>query len=211
MKIEAEIQQIVVKERIIQQSEELTQAYNATLSVWARVLELFDKDTEGHTRRVTDLVVRLTRAMGIPEKQIGNIQRGAILHDLGKLAIPDGILHKAGELTQAERKIMRKHPQHAYEMLSDIPFLHSAIDIPYCHHERWNGTGYPRGLRREEIPLAARIFSVVDVYDALISDRPYHQAWKSESAITYIIHEANRKFDPQVVKVFIKTEINRQD
>ena len=201
----------MIDEVILRPSEELTQAYDATLLGWARVLELRDKDTGYHTRRVADLVVRLARAMGITEEQIADARRGAILHDIGKLAVPDAILHKAGDLTHAERKIMCKHPQHAYEFLSDIPFLHSAIDIPYCHHERWDGTGYPRGLRGEEIPLAARIFSVVDVYDALTSDRPYRQAWKSEDAIVYIMHEANRQFDPQVVEVFLKMKISGPD
>ena len=176
-----------------------------------RQLDRCLKSIGGHTRRVTNLVVRLARAMGIPEQQIVKIRRGAILHDIGKLAIPDAILHKASKLTPAEKKIICKHPQLAYEMLSHIPFLHSAIDIPYCHHERWDGTGYPRGLRGEGIPLTARIFSVVDVYDALISNRPYHPAWKSEDAIVYIMHEANRQFDPLVVEKFLKMKTSRKD
>jgi HD-GYP domain-containing protein (c-di-GMP phosphodiesterase class II) len=178
-------------------------AYEATLEGWARALELRDKGTEGHTRRVVELAVRLARAMNLSEEQITPLRHGALLHDIGKMAIPDNILHKAGPLTLFEQEIMRQHPQYAYDMLAPIHYLHPALDIPYCHHERWDGTGYPRGLHAEEIPLAARIFSVVDVWDALTSDRPYRPAWDSENALNHLRENAGKQFDPQAVEAFI--------
>ena len=142
---------------------------------WVSALDLRDKETEGHTQRVTILTERLARIMGVVGDALINITRGALLHDIGKMAIPDGILLKPGELTDEEREVVKKHPVYAYNMLKEIEFLHPAIDIPYCHHEKWDGTGYPRGLKGEEIPFAARIFPVVDVWDALISNRPYRK------------------------------------
>ncbi|NJN65530.1 MAG: response regulator [Chloroflexaceae bacterium] len=151
---------------------DLSRAYDATIEGWARALELRDAETEGHCRRVTDLTIQLARRMGFSDEDIVHIRRGAILHDIGKMAIPDAILLKAGPLTREERTVMQQHTVYAYKLLSPIPFLRSALDIPYCHHEKWDGTGYPRGLKGEDIPLTARIFAVVDVWDALRSDRP---------------------------------------
>ena len=181
----------------------LAEAYDTTLEGWAKALELRDKETEDHSRRVTKLTVTLAKAMGIDGDELTHIRRGAILHDIGKMGIPDEILRKPEKLTDDEMDIIRQHPVHSYKLLSSIPFLHKALDIPYCHHEHWDGSGYPRGLKEEEIPLAARIFSVVDVWDAVLSDRPYNHAWTKEKAIQYLYEEAGKNFDPQVVKVFL--------
>lgn len=183
---------------------ELTQSYDATLEGWARALELRDLETLEHTRRVTDMVQALARAMGIPEEQLVHIRRGALLHDIGKLAIPDSVLLKASELNEEEWVIMKLHPVYAYQLLYPIPYLRPALEIPYCHHERWDGTGYPRGLRGEEIPLAARIFAVVDVWDALLSDRPYRKAWTPSQVRAYLHKRAGQHFDPQVVATFFR-------
>jgi len=191
-------------EKTIQQAEELSEAYDNTLAGWARALELRDEPTEGHTRRVTELTMALAMDMGIAQEDLVNIQRGAILHDIGKMGIPDSILHKPGPLSAYERNIMCGHAQLAYDMLSPISFLKSALDIPYCHHEHWDGSGYPRGLREEGIPVAARIFAVVDVWDALISDRPYRPAWSHEKAREYIKDNSGKHFDPVVVEHFLK-------
>ena len=190
-------------EKTLQQADELSQAYDKTLTGWARALELRDELTEGHTRRVTDLTLILARSLNISENEITHIRRGAILHDIGKMGIPDAILHKPGPLTAQELRIMQMHPQYAYEMLSFIPFLKPALDIPYCHHEHWDGNGYPRGLKAEEIPLAARIFSVVDVWDALTSDRPYRSAWSKQKARDYLIDGTGKQFDPIIVEKFL--------
>ena len=197
-------------EQTVQQSEELAQAYDNTLSGWARALELRDELTEGHTRRVTELTLELARAMNISESELVQIRRGAILHDIGKMGIPDAILNKPGPLTAHEIRIMQMHTQYAYEMISFIPFLKPAIDIPYCHHEWWNGNGYPRGLKGEEIPLSARIFAVIDVWDALTSDRPYRAAWSTENALKYIQDGSEKQFDPKVVDAFLKLIENRK-
>ncbi len=189
--------------KIQHQANEIIQAYDATLEGWARALELRDKDTEGHTRRVTELALKLAHAMNLPKEQLIHLQRGAILHDIGKVAIPDAILHKTGPLSNAEQEIMREHPIHAYKMLSAIPFLQPALNVPYCHHEKWDGTGYPRGLKGAEIPIAARIFSIVDVWDALTSDRPYRAAWEPEKALNYIKKNSGSFFDPHIVKTFL--------
>src|SRR5262249_33636212 len=152
------------------------EAYDTTLEGWAKALELRDKETEGHSRRVTGTTVAVARAMGFDEESMVHIRRGSILHDIGKMGIPDDILRKDGPLTEAERKIVQKHPSTALDLLKPIAYLEKAREIPYCHHEKWDGSGYPRGLKGEEIPLAARIFAVVDVWDALSSDRPYRSA-----------------------------------
>ncbi len=182
----------------------LIMAYDATIEGWSRAMDLRDKETEGHTRRVTELTLTLARKIGIENDQLLHIKRGALLHDMGKLGIPDSILLKPGPLTQEEWIIMHKHPVYAFEMLSSIEYLRPALDIPYCHHEKWDGSGYPRGLKGEEIPLAARIFAVIDVWDALTSDRPYRNAWKQEKALEYIQENSGTHFDPQVVNVFME-------
>ena len=178
-------------------------AYDSTLEGWAKALELRDQVTEGHTRRVTDQTVRLAKAMGINGDALNHIRRGSLLHDIGKMGIPDRILLKPGPLTAAEYDIMKKHPDFAYDMLSKIEFLRPSLDIPYCHHERWDGTGYPRGLKEIQIPLAARIFSVVDVWDALHSNRPYRQEWPVERITEYLTKQAGTQFDPVIVYTFV--------
>ncbi|MBL8062071.1 MAG: HD domain-containing protein [Anaerolineales bacterium] len=184
-------------------NKELQEAYQATLEGWVRALDLRDKETEGHTKRVTALTEKLARKMGLNENLLIHIRRGALLHDIGKMAIPDGILLKPGPLTDEERTLIQKHPVYAYEMLSPIRFLQPALDIPYCHHEKWNGKGYPRGLSGENIPLAARIFAVVDVWDALVSDRPYRKGLKPADVKQKIREDSGSHFDPQVVEAFL--------
>jgi putative nucleotidyltransferase with HDIG domain len=188
----------------IQQSQDLILAYDTTIEGWSRALDLRDKETEEHTLRVTNLTLQLAQAFGVSNAELKHIRHGALLHDIGKMGIPDNILRKAGELSDDEWAMMRQHPQLAYEMLSPIAYLLPALDIPYCHHEKWDGTGYPRGLKGEEIPLAARIFAVVDVLDALTSDRPYRPAWAKNKAIEYIRQKAGSHFDPSVVRVFLR-------
>ncbi len=187
-----------------QSNNELALAYDATIAGWSRAMDLRDKETEGHTQRVTDLTLKLARAMNISESQLTHIRRGALLHDIGKMGVPDHILLKNDQLTDDEWEKMRKHPEFAYEMLSSIRYLQPALDIPYCHHEKWDGTGYPRGLKGEEIPLVARIFAIVDVWDALINDRPYRLAWTEKQVLEYIQDQSGKYFDPQVVQVFLK-------
>ena len=181
---------------------DLAVAYETTLEGWAKTLELRDRETEGHSQRVLDLTIRMSKKLGIGDEDLLDIQRGAVLHDIGKMGVPDHILFKEGSLSDDEWKIMRMHPVFAYDMLSTIPFLKKASDVPYCHHEKWDGTGYPRGLKGEEIPLGARIFALVDVWDALRSDRPYRKAWSDENARDFIHKQAGMHFDPIVVKAF---------
>ncbi len=182
---------------------ELTLAYNTTIEGWSRALDLRDRDTEGHTQRVTDGAIKLARRLGFGEAEIVHVRRGATLHDIGKMAIPDSILLKPGPLTPEEWDIIRQHPRYAYELLSPIPYLGPALDIPHYHHEWWDGSGYPHNLRGDQIPLSARLFAVVDVYDALTSHRPYRPAWKPEDAITYISGQRGKHFDPQVATEFL--------
>ncbi|BAJ65057.1 HD domain-containing phosphohydrolase [Anaerolinea thermophila] len=184
---------------------ELMVAYDATLEGWALALGLRDSNTEDHTRRVVEATVELGKAMGLSEVDLIQLRRGAILHDIGKLGIPDTILLKPSFLTEEEREIMRRHPLYAREWLSRIPYLRQAMDIPTYHHEHWDGSGYPYGLRGEQIPLGARIFSVVDVWDALSTDRPYRKAWPRDKVLHYIRAQAGLQFDPQVVKVFLQS------
>jgi putative nucleotidyltransferase with HDIG domain len=186
-----------------QSNFELQQAYDATIEGWARAIEMRDDSTLEHSRRVVALTMNLARKLGIEGKSLMHIRRGALLHDIGKMAIPDGILLKTGKLTDEEWSMMKNHPQYAYDMLSTIDYLRPALDIPYCHHERWDGTGYPQGLAGEEIPIAARIFAVVDVWDALQSDRPYREAWPIEKAVDYLKEQSGQHFDPQIVKAFL--------
>lgn len=182
--------------------QDLTCAYDATLEGWSRVLDMRDHITDEHTRRVVNLTMALAKKMGFPEADLGHIRRGAILHDIGKMAIPDAILQKNEALSESEWEIMRTHPEKAYRILSQIEYLIPAIDIPYCHHEKWDGSGYPRQLKGEEIPIAARLFAVADVYDAITSDRPYRKAWRREEALDHIREQSGKYFDPAVVKAF---------
>jgi len=191
-------------ENLERSNQELSQAYDATIVGWSRALDLRDKETEGHTLRVTEMTLNLTRAFGLPEEQLLYVRWGALLHDIGKMGVPDNILLKPGALTEEEWVLMRSHPEFAYDLLKPITFLAPALDIPYCHHEKWDGTGYPRGLKREDIPLVARLFAVVDVWDALRSDRPYRLAWSKEKTREYIRDQAGIYFDPKVVEYFLE-------
>ncbi len=184
-------------------AEEILRAYEATLEGWVRALDLRDGETQGHSRRVVDLTVRLAREFGVCTEQLVHVRRGALLHDVGKMALPDTILLKAGELDEEEQALMRRHPEHAWEMLKGIDFLRPALDIPFCHHERWDGTGYPRGLKGEEIPLTARLFAVVDVWDALRYDRAYRAGWSSERVKEHLREGAGTHFDARVVPAFL--------
>jgi HD-GYP domain-containing protein (c-di-GMP phosphodiesterase class II) len=172
---------------------------------WVRALSRRDQETEEHTRRVADMTLKLARAMHVDPADFTQIRRGALLHDIGKMAIPDAILLKPGPLSDEEWDVMRCHPVYAYDWLVRIRALRPALDIPYCHHERWDGTGYPRGLKGEQIPLAARIFAVVDIWDALRSDRPYRRAWPEEEVGHHILALAGTHLDPEVVEAFLRT------
>ena len=183
---------------------QLLSAYDATIEGWSRAMDLRDKETEGHTQRVTLLSEKLAKMAGIDENDLVHIRRGSLLHDIGKLGVPDSILLNPNKLTDEEWDMMRKHPQYAYEMIKPVEYLHPALDIPYCHHEKWDGTGYPRGLKGEEIPLSARIFAIVDVWDALTSDRPYREAWDKQRALQYINEQSGKHFDPNMVSLFNK-------
>jgi putative two-component system response regulator len=181
---------------------ELELAYDSTLEGWARALELRDHETEGHARRVTELTVRLARALGIGEAELLHIRRGALLHDIGKIGIPDRILLKPGKLDPDEWAEMKRHTIYAHNLLQPVTFLHPAMDIPTFHHERWDGSGYPNGLSGEAIPIAARIFAVIDVWDAVTHDRPYHKAKSHAETLELIRCESGRHFDPRVVAAF---------
>jgi putative nucleotidyltransferase with HDIG domain len=186
-------------------NSELTLAYDATIEGWSLALDLRDKETEGHSQRVTEMTLLLAEKIGmIDDVEKLNLKRGALLHDIGKMGIPDSILLKTGTLTLDEMRIMRQHPIYAYQMLSPIAYLKHAVEIPYCHHEKWDGSGYPRGLKGEEIPLSARLFTVVDVFDALSSDRPYRKAWSREEILRYIEEQAGKHFDPKIAKIFLE-------
>lgn len=191
-------------EQLQRTNADLSLAYEATIEGWSRAMDMRDKETEGHTQRVTELSLRLGRAMRMSEDQLVHLRRGALLHDMGKLGVPDQVLLKPDKLTDDEWAIMRQHPQIAFDMLSAIEYLRPALDVPYCHHEKWDGTGYPRGLKGTQIPIAARIFSVVDVWDALRSDRPYRPAWSEERTMEYIQSLSGKDFDPKVVDEFMK-------
>jgi response regulator RpfG family c-di-GMP phosphodiesterase len=183
---------------------ELAAAYEATLEGWARALDLRDRSTEGHSRRVTDLTVRLARMMGVSEADCVHIRRGALLHDIGKMGIPDSVLRKPSALSPEEWAIMRRHPGYAQELLAPVEYLRPALDIPYCHHEKWDGTGYPRGLKGKDIPLAARMFAAVDIWDALRSDRPYRPAWPAQKALEHVAALAGTHLDPEVAMAFLE-------
>ena len=179
-------------------------AYDETIQGWASALEMRDSETMGHSQRIVELTLTLAKKLGVKDIDLFHIRRGALLHDIGKMGIPDAILHKPGMLTEDEWVIMRKHPVYAREYLSKVSYLAPALDIPYSHHEKWDGTGYPQGLKGEEIPLAARIFAVVDVWDALTSQRPYLETWSKEKALNYIQEQTGRQFDPRIVDAFIE-------
>lgn len=182
---------------------DLIMAYDATIEGWSRALDYRDRETEGHSRRVTEMTVEIAQSMGMNDNELLHMRRGSLLHDIGKMGIPDSILLKPGKLTEEEWEVMRKHPVYAYNLLSPIDFLRPALDIPYCHHEKWDGSGYPRGLKGEQIPLSARIFSVVDVWDALTSTRPYRPAWTKEKALEYIRERSGRDFDPEAAAALL--------
>jgi putative nucleotidyltransferase with HDIG domain len=191
-------------EELVASNLSLIQSYDTTIAGWSKALEYRHLETAGHSQRVTALTIKLAESLEIPARDKEHIRRGALLHDIGKMGIPDSILLKSGPLTPEERIVMQKHPVYAYEMLSGIPFLRPALDIPHYHHERWNGTGYPSGLKGEKIPLAARIFAIVDVYDAMSSNRPYQNARPVSEIASYIHKEVGQHFDPCVVKAFMK-------
>ena len=190
---------------------QLLNAYEATIEGLSHALDLRDRETEGHSRRVTEVTVKLAQALNFSEEEILHMRRGALLHDIGKIGIPDSILHKPDSLTEEEWTNMRKHPQFAYDMLSPIEYLRPALVIPYSHHEKWDGTGYPRGLKGEEIPMSARLFAIADVWDAVTSDRPYRAAWTEEQAAAYILEQSGKHFDPQVVELFFKVVEETRD
>jgi putative nucleotidyltransferase with HDIG domain len=191
-------------ETLHQSNRDLSMAYEATIEGWSSALDLRDRETEGHTLRVTELTMRMAEAVGVPKSDLKHIRHGALLHDIGKLGVPDSILHKPGALSEEEWALMRQHPLFAYQLLAPIQYLRLALDIPHYHHERWDGSGYPDGLKGKGIPLAARLFAIIDVYDALTSDRPYRQAWSVKQALDYIREGAGTHFDPELVQVFLK-------
>jgi PAS domain S-box-containing protein/putative nucleotidyltransferase with HDIG domain len=191
------------EEELQRANRELAAAYDATIEGWSRVLDLRDKEIEGHTQRVAEMAVRLARALGMPDEEVVHLRRGALLHDIGKMAISDHILQKPGPLTVGEWAEMRKHPEYAYQMLFPITHLRPALDIPYCHHERWDGSGYPRGLSGEQIPLAARIFAIVDVWDALSSNRPYRKRISVKKALAHIRENEGAHFEPALAEKFL--------
>jgi putative nucleotidyltransferase with HDIG domain/PAS domain S-box-containing protein len=191
------------EEAVNQANQELARAYDATLEGWSRALELWESETAGHSQRVVALTLALASELGVPEADLPDLHRGALLHDIGKMGVPDAILRKPGPLTSDEWVIMRMHPDYANQVLESIEFLAKARIIPYFHHERWDGSGYPHGLAGEAIPLPARIFAVIDVWDALISKRPYRPAWSEEAARSYLQEHAGKQFDARVVRAFL--------
>jgi HD-GYP domain-containing protein (c-di-GMP phosphodiesterase class II) len=182
---------------------ELNLAYDTTIEGWSRVLEARGVESSGHTRRVADLAVKLAQNAGFGGAELIHIRRGALLHDVGMLSIPETVLHKPAPLSEAERAIVQQHPDYGFGILAPIAYLGPALDIPRSHHERWDGSGYPRGLRAERIPPAARLFAVVDTWDALIADKPYRPAWSQAEALAYLEANAGKQFDPDMVKLFL--------
>jgi putative nucleotidyltransferase with HDIG domain len=182
---------------------ELLKSYDSSIEILSKALDLRDHETEGHSLRVASITTTLARAFGMDEESIALLRRGALLHDIGKIGIPDAILHKPGPLDEHEREIVRRHPSIARDLLEDVPFLRQAMDIPWCHHERWDGEGYPRGLRGEAIPFSARVFAVADVWDALTHDRPYRKALDEAATLNYIAGASGSQFDPAVVQLFL--------
>lgn len=193
-----------LEQKVRERTAELHHAYDATLEGWIKALDLRDHETEGHTQRVTAMTVQLAQAMGVEGEELMHLRRGALLHDIGKIGIPDNILLKPGPLNDEERRHMQAHPKYAFEWLFPIPYLQPALAIPYAHHEKWDGTGYPCGLEGEDIPLAARLFAIVDVWDALRSDRPYRKGWSEEQVLHHIEALSGSHFDPLVVTAFLQ-------
>jgi len=204
------VQNQYLKDELDQTSRALVKTYESTIESWRRALELRDHKTEGHASRVAEMTVRLGAWLGVERRELVFLRFGAVLHDIGKIGIPDSVLLKPGPLADDEMGIMRKHPEFAFEMLSALPNFAPVLEIPYYHHERWDGGGYPHGLEGEQIPFSARIFAVVDVWDALLSDRPYRTAWREDEAITYIQNESGKQFDPHVVEAFLALVITRK-
>ena len=190
--------------QIAEQKDKIERAYQATIQGWVRALDLRDNENEGHSVRVADLSVQLGRRLGLSEEDLVQIHYGSLLHDIGKIGIPDSILKKAGTLDAEERLVIQRHPQYAFDMLCGIDYLAQAVSIPFSHHEKWDGTGYPLGLAGENIPIAARIFSVVDVYDALRSERPYKKAWSEDEALAELQRMSGTHFDPHVLEAFLE-------
>ncbi len=202
---------MIIKEHKVQPiqqhaSSELGRAFDAMVEAFVRALDLREKELAGHTAFVAETTVRLASAYGISQAELPNIRLGALLHDIGKMSIPESILLKPAPITEQERAIIRKHPQYAYDLLSPIAYLAPALDIPYYHHELWDGTGYPKGLKEDKIPIAARIFAVVDVWDALCSDRPHRKGWPEEKVLEYLQTLSGAYFDPQVVEIFMQMQ-----
>ena len=191
-------------DRLQRSNAELTVAYDATIEGWAHALELREQEINGHTRHVMEWSLHLARYAGFTDEELIHLRRGVLLHDIGKMAIPDSILRKPGPLTDEEWEVMKLHPQSAYEMLSPIPYLHPSLDIPYCHHEHWDGSGLPRGLSGEQIPRAARLFTVIDVWDALSSERPSRAAWMEGDVLAHLKEQSGKKLDPGFVDLFLQ-------
>lgn len=198
------IDNVTLFKKLQDSNAELILAYDMTIEGWAKALELRDKETEGHTQRVTEMTLKVARKLGLKEEDLVHVRRGALLHDIGKMAVPDTILMKDGPLTDEEREMMQRHPQYAFEMLSPIAYLHPSLDIPYGHHEWWDGSGYPRKLKGEQIPLAARIFALADTWDALVSERRYHPAWPAAKTAAHLRSLAGKQFDPAMVEIFLQ-------
>lgn len=202
VELELHKQELAAAKALEEAYHELQQAYDMTLWGWVRALQLRDKETEGHSLRVVDLTMLLAKQLGLPPEKMEHIRRGALLHDIGKLGVPDAILLKPGPLTPDEWCVMKRHPVYAHDWMEPISYLQPALAIPWCHHERWDGNGYPLGWTGTEIPLEARIFALVDVLDALRSDRPYRPAWDEKRILDYLREESGKQFDPQVVEIF---------
>lgn len=212
LSITRDISERIEAEQTLQDAHsQVEKAYEATLQGWARALELREHETAYHSRRVVELSLKIGRQLGFSSQNLKDLQRGALLHDIGKMGVPDGILLKPGPLSSDEWVIMRQHPENAYILLKDVDYLREALEIPYSHHEHWDGTGYPRGLKGEEIPLSARIFTIVDVWDALLSDRPYRPAWNKQAVLKYLEEQSGKLFDPEIVKIFIRLVTEDED
>jgi putative nucleotidyltransferase with HDIG domain/PAS domain S-box-containing protein len=197
-------ERVLADEKLNAANRDLKAAYDQTLQGWAQALELHERETFGHSKGVVDLAVKLSREMGLKEEDLEHVRRGALLHDIGKMGVSDAILQKPGPLSAEEWVIVKRHPALAYNWLSPIAYLRPAIDIPYCHHERWDGSGYPRQLAGEQIPLIARIFAVIDVFRALREQRSYGRVWSREESLEYIRSQSGIHFDPHVVDVFLR-------